>query len=420
MAIEFSKVMDQIFKLSAMIDELDFDIGDRLHIARSRFEATGDVDAVRERVTLVRQSDISGYRGAAPLDEGLAEPPNAIFPPPAMPPQATIIAADGSQIYPDERAPVHYYLINTGLFVFEHGQTNVPQQITVPELFYHKAHVHDSNRQVITNRTVDARRTLTEMKRLAEAAWELRKYAAGPLVTLYDNRLLFWAGDDVTNSVELMKDYQSALTHLHDSGATLGGYVDNPRGTVMLRMLHLMSLKNEAEVREKRREIEAGGDLEGLRDQHLFNSILKPGERSAIMVQNSPKNRDYRNRGVNYEIAFFYIKVGNFSQSAIARVDIPVWVARTPGAVDLLHATIVSQCNMQGRNPYPYALTRADELARVTGKDRRKLDDMIQLELRRKGINPNAIAPKSRGKLLAHSDSRGYELRTDVPRNDPF
>ena len=420
MAIEFTKIVGQIYKLSAMIDELDFDIGNRLHIARSRFEATSNIDAVRERVTLVRQSDISGYRGAAPLDAPIAEPPNAIFAPPPMPEQATIIAADGSQIYPDERAPVHYYLINTGLFVFEHGQNSAPQQFTVPELFYHKAHVHDANRQVITNRTVDARRTVTEMKRLAESAWEFRRYSGGPLITLYDNRLLFWAGDDVTASGELMRDYQSALTHLHDSGAILGGYVDNPRGTVMMRMLHLMNLKDEAEVREKRREIEAGGDLEGLRDQHLFNSVLKPGERSAIMVQNSPKNRDYRTRGINYEIAFFYIKVGNYSQSAIARVDIPVWVARMPGGVEALHATIVAQCGMQGRNPYPYALTRADELARVTGKDKRKLDEMIQLELRKKGINPNTIAPKSRGKLLAHSDTRGYELRTDVPRNDPF
>jgi len=421
MALEFNKVMPQLHKMSAMIEALDFDMGQHLHIARQRFFDAPDLEATRERVNLVRQSDISGYRGAAPLNNGEAEPINAIIaPPPTRPEHATILAADGSQVYTDEQAPVHYYLLNIGMFIYRYGISAVPTQLTIPELFYHKAHVHDGNGQVITNRTVDARRTLAEMQRLAEAAWAYRNAVQGPMVALYDNRLLFWAGDDVVDSKELVKAYQGALVHLHDSGAILAGYVDNPRGSVMLRLLYLMSLRDYADIKANERLLATGGDLEGLRDRNLFSAILAPGERSAIMVQNSPRNLGYKQRGVSYEIAFFYVRVGDAVRSAVARVDIPMWVARDKGAVDDLHALLLAQSTMQGRNPYPYALTRADELAYVSSKDKRKLDELINIELRRKGITPAAYLPKARGKELARSDRRGHELRSDLPQDHPF
>lgn len=418
MALEFNRVVDQVAKLGTMIEKLDFDLSDRLRIARARFAAADDLDFIRERIDLVRRSDISGYRGAAPLDADFAEPVNLIYPPPAQSPErAVIVAADGSQIYPDEQAPVHYYLLNVGLFVYRHGVDALPEQHTIPTLVYHKSKVHDQYDNVISNPTVDARRTVAEMQHLAEAAWDLRHEPGGPPVALYDNRLLFSANTDILDGGDLVNRYLASLTHMQDSGAVLAGYIDNPvRGRVVLRLLYLLSLKDEADVKLHERQLAQGGDLEGLRDKHLFNSLLNPGERSALMVQNSPNNLAYRQRGESYEIAFFYLKVGDAAHSNIARVDVPLWVARDPALVERLHALLLHQCTLQGRNPYPYALTRADELARVTGKDRAKLDELIGIELRRKGIDPHAISAKSRGKLMAHSDKRRFEIDTDLPQ----
>ncbi len=418
MALEFNQIVDQVTKMGVMIDKLDFDLSDRLRIAHERLAAAGDMDFVHERIDLVRRSDISGYRGAAPLEGDLAERLNVAYPPPDFTPeQAIIIAADGSQIYPDEQAAVHYYVLNVALFVFHHGQDMLPQQISMPRLVYHKDYVHDQYENVIGNRTVDARRTVAEMQRLAEVAWEYRERGAGPLIALYDNQLLFWANTDIHGGDQLFKEYQAALTHLQDAGAILAGYVDNPiRGRMMLRLLYLLSLADEADVKAHERELAQGGDLEGLRDKHLFRSMLRPGERSALMVQNSPNNLAYKQRGDSYEIASFYIRVGTWDRSNIARVDIPVWVARDKALVNQLHALILSQCMLQGRNPYPYALTRADELARVTGKDKAKLDELIGIELRRKGIDPHSVSAKSRGKIMAHSDKRRFEVDTDLPQ----
>jgi hypothetical protein len=406
LALEFNKLVDQVMKMSRMIDELDFDVTDRLTLARDRFFAATDLNAIHERIAITRSPEVSGYRGAAPLDSPYHEVICQTFPTPPTPPSATIIAADGSQIYPNEQSPFHYFLTNIGIFTYHHGSDRTPEQHTIPKLFYHKDHVHDRTGRVLSHRTVDALRTTTEMQALGQRAWELRDEAR-PLVALYDNHLMFWASSDVTGSVELMRRYRAGMVHLHDAGALLAGYIDNPtRSRVVIRMLYMLSLTDD-EVREK----ELGsGDLEGLRDIHLFESVLQPGERSAMMVQNSPRNLKYKQYGPSYEIAFFYLKVSSGYRDTIVRVDLPMWVARDKAAVDELHALLVSQASMQGRNPYPYALTRADELAVVTSRDKGKLDEMIGIELRRKGLDPRPFNAKAFGKQLARSLQRRHEL----------
>jgi hypothetical protein len=272
--------------------------------------------------------------------------------------------------------------------------------------------VHDRYGRVIKNRTVDDRRTVAEMQALAREAWARRDHAR-PLITLYDNRLLFLPGGDSYDSNDLMRDYFSAMVHLHDAQAILAGYIDNPfRSKRFIQLLYLMSLATEDEVKEKQIELTTGGDLDGLRDQQFFAHVLKSGERSAIMVQNSPKNLEYRQKGNSYEIAFFYMNVGMDRNSAIVRVDIPVWVARDPQAVNHLHALLLHQCRLQGRNPYPYVITRADELAYVGRKDRDKLDQMVRIQVRRiqEELAMQTFSPKSRGKELARGEKREFEI----------
>lgn len=407
MALEFNKLVDQLLKLRRMLEEWDFDKSSRLQVAINRFYAATDLDAIHERIRLTRQPEVSGYRGAAPLDPPYHEVICQTFPTPPAPESATLVAADGSQVYPNDQTPLPYFLINTGLFVYHHGDDRRPEAFTLPRLFFHPDHVHDAGGRLLTNRTIDARRTVSEMRELARTAWEQRGEAR-PLVALYDNHLLFWAHADVTGHLELMRGYLGALVHLHDAGAILAGYVDNPmRSRVVMRLLHLLSLSDD-QVRHS--DLSAGGELQGLRDIHLFDAVLEPGERSALMVQNSPRNLLYKKRGVSYEIAFFYLKVSSGYRESIVRVDVPMWVARDKQMVDDLHALLVAQCQLQGRNPYPYALTRADELAYVSSRDKHKLDEMIGLELRTKGIEPRYFSAKAWGKELARSLKRQHEL----------
>jgi len=413
MALEFTQIVDQVYKMGSMLEKLDFDVSEALNIAHERFRQGGDMDAVRERIRWVRSSTISHYRGAAPSDLPDAEPINAVVDPPSAPEYALIIAVDGSQVYPDELSPVHYYLINVGQFVYYHaldGQASTPEQMTFPKLHFHRADVHDRYGRIVANRTVDDRRTIAEMHRLAQSAWE-RRNPEVPLIALYDNRLMYLPGED--ESDQLMIDYFRGLVHLHDAGATLAGYVDNPfRSKRFIQLLFLLGIDSPEALHARQHELTHAGELEGLRDQFFFETLLKPGQRSAIMVQNSPQNKLFRDRGESYEIAFFYLKVHNAYQSKVVRVDVPMWVARDRAQIETLHALILHQCQLQGRNPYPYALTRADELAWVGAKDRAKLDELVTAQVRRirEELISRTLTPKTRGKELARSEKRYHNL----------
>lgn len=414
MTLEFKELVAQVARMGSMLEKLDFDLGERLQKAYERFEKASDLDEVWERIEWVRQSSVSGYRGAAPLDVPGAEPINRIVPAPEPPPSATLVAADGSQIYPSERNPVHYFLLNMGALVYHHGSERTPDQFSSPHLYFHKDHVHDRYGRLIGHRIVDDRRTVAEIQYLAEHAWMYRDEAR-PLVALYDNRLMFHAGTDSQENAQFFKDYMGALVHLHDAGSILAGYIDNPmRGERVIRLLYLLGLESEAELHQRQHGAPAG-DLEGLRDAQFFRLILQPGERSAIMVQNSPRNLEFRKRGISYEIAFFYLNVGSPFMPHVVRVDIPVWVARDPQAVHDLHGLLLSQCRMQGRNPYPYALTRAHELAVVSRDDERKLEELIKAQLRLSTdipVDALYFSAKTQSKYLLRGDRRRFDTRS--------
>src|SRR5207237_4103172 len=82
------------------------------------------------------------------------------------------------------------------------------------------------------------------------------------------------------------------------------------------------------------------------------------------------------------EICFFYMNVAAVHQEAyLARVEIPMWVAHEKALVSALQALVYTQCQITDR--YPYALTRADEVAVVHAHEKRALDEMIGIELLR-------------------------------------
>ncbi|MEL7233765.1 MAG: hypothetical protein AAGK74_04670, partial [Chloroflexota bacterium] len=70
-------------------------------------EKGSNLDFIQQRIRIVRESDISGYRGGAPMD-GATEAFDQVAAPKAVPREAILIAADGSQIYPSLPASVSH------------------------------------------------------------------------------------------------------------------------------------------------------------------------------------------------------------------------------------------------------------------------------------------------------------------------
>ncbi|MFN8530310.1 MAG: DNA double-strand break repair nuclease NurA [Anaerolineae bacterium] len=408
MSLEFSKVLDQVQTMGSYLKHKGDTASARLQHALDMFYACTDLDPIHERIEQVRKSSVSGYRGAAPAPRPYDEVVCGVKGAPESPEQATLIAADGSQIFPDPHAPALYYLINIGVFTYFHGQPRIPSQMTHPELYYSDKMLLDRDGRMITNQTVSARRSLAEMQWLAKSAWENRAEAK-PIVTLHDGGLLkFFGGAEIEGAPDIEKDYIEAMQKLSDAGAVLAGYLDVPRSTYIISLLHLLSLPpeqiNDAVLR-------TNGEFEGLSDAMLLSHVLGEGERSAILTQNSPQNKEYRDRsGADFEIAFFYVNVSSDRRQNIIRVDIPMWVARDKQAVDALHTLLLNQCAIQGRKHYPYALTRADELAYVSSVEKQQLEELIRINMLSQSMEPESSS-KLQSKSLARGDRTQHRLR---------
>lgn len=398
MTLDFTRITEQVDQMSHEVGARRHTLAERAVIARRKLRLWSE--RLDEAMEIVREAD-ADFRGAAPLLVPYGEPMAGAYPLPPCPEAATLIAVDGSQIYLDERATALYYLTNIGVFTYHHGTDQAPECETDPVLSYHDDEIYVEGR-LVTNVMINARRTVSERAKLAEVAWKHRR-GVRPLVAIADGPLLFWVGSEVPDEEreeQIMPGYYMAMEKVRDTGqifegrAALAGYIDNPNSTYVIRLLQLLPPMDIPDGAPPE-------NLEGLNDQRLFGErvdpLLAPGERSALFVQQSPYNQRYANRDADLEIAFFYLNVAMPGEHPyIARVEVPMWVARDRDLVNDVHALLYHQCQLYGR--YPYILARADELAVVRGHEKQELDNMIDLALRRRGVEPVETSVKAEGK----------------------
>lgn len=410
MTLKFDQVLDQVQRMGRSVAYRTQEASERGQRALDEWGNLGSLEAVHDRIRLVREKD-AGYRGAAAHRELL----NQAFVCPPAPDRAVVVAVDGSQVYPDLHAPALYYLTNVGRFTYFHGQGELPLEGSSPELFYADSDLreHHGHGSVIKNTAVNLRRDVKELQALTLACWDQRELGL-PLVGLRDGRLLWWAGKDAPDADRLQQDYRRSLgdfyevhlRHQHQFGqnASLAGYVESDDSSFVIRLLHLMSLEEDQITRTT---LETAGDYEGLNDGWLFSRVLRPGQRSAVMIQQSPQNRDYkRHWGQEFEITFFYLNVGSLYKPHIARIEIPFWVAQSDQAIEEVHSLVWAQTQLA--NPYPYVLTRADELARVSNMEKQHLENMIVVELLKHDQDVDK-SPKLTGKEQTRSPKISYQ-----------
>jgi hypothetical protein len=84
----------------------------------------------------------------------------------------------------------------------------------------------------------------------------------------------------------------------------------------------------------------------------------------------------------------------------LVRVEVPRWVAEDTDKLNLLQLALVQQCRVMGSRPYPYILHRAHEIAVVKFDERRQVEQMLELELRRAGSELETGSNKQSAKDL--------------------
>jgi len=372
-------------------------------------ERMAEVLATREKDFTRRVQEARAWRSAyadrgaalreAAQEAGAAiptdEPLDTVAPLPPVPERFTVIGADGSTIPPDRHGAALYYVINIGSLVYRHGSGETPEARSIPYLGYTEEELFEGT-TLVSGNLLDVRRDQAEIWHLAE---RVEAEPEGPTLALVDGTLLLWVLENLPPDwrKEKVQRYLDALTQIRKQGAAVAGFISRPRHAEVSRLLLLAHLSGNA---EKVQEAERG--RLPLPDRTVF-ADLPPGGRSALFASPSGVNQTYY-VSAGHEVWFFYVNVAAEGEDpVIARVEVPVWVARSDDLLALVHAGVVAQSRIAGG--YPYALARADELAYISGPERQRLQEMVETALLRAGLMPSS-SPKAFYKSMTRSGRR--------------
>lgn len=396
MTLELNQVSPQVKAMGRSLQAQRPEQTEALEQARTLLrQFAAEPEALHDRINraeTVQQSQRFGWVGAAPTAEALDQ----ANPLPACPEQLTVIASDGSQILPDQHAIAPYFLINVGSITYRHGSNRKPDTYNPTPILNYEP--FDEQGRLISPVEVNVQRDLAELEILVDRVAQLGDLSE-PVVALTDGQLALRVIDLPFEQQKICQDkYVTMLKLLRERNALLGAYIDRPRSTFVLSLLHLASLELPAISEENLRR----NPFRQLTDIDLFH-FLEPGERSALFLVKAKGLEKYESAG--HSVHFFYLNVGHGEAApALARVEIPAWVAAEARALDTLHAAIVRQARITGG--YPYVLARADELAVISPEEREAVEMMIAIEMRRLGLEPELSLKQQHKNLFRHSRRR--------------
>lgn len=335
-------------------------------------------DELRAKIQRAGEVDES-WRGADPLGSDLTERVQT----PAAGQPATLVASDGSQIYPDTHAIALYYLTNIGTIVLRQGSGEAPMVATEPILrMAEDDPLEEQDQDRVDADEVNLRRDLREVEALAALARDERGKLGGDMermvVALADGPLLPWMPQRLTDreQTQHVKQFTALLDDMRASYAVPLGYVDRPRSANVLRLLHLAGLPHDAITKETLRQ----GAFRSLSDAGLFQDLL-PGQRTALFAATSEINANFDDAG--HRIYFCYMNVATEpgeKRARMVRIEMPVWIATDSARLDTALTAVWSDCRLLA---YPYLLTRAHELALVTRQEKDTLEQMLRTGMMR-------------------------------------
>ena len=277
---------------------------------------------------------------------------------------------------------------------------------SVPEIFFEDADLYDEEGRMRSPEFMTAQRNRRELAALADLAESERTALGGdlavPIICLIDGPLLPWLRPDPDRPEAINQElafFAEQMARLRAAGAIPVGYVDRPSSAYVLRILELIGLPIEEITREALRQ----GPFIQLTDRQLFTD-LAPNERTGLFEPNSDANDRYRVRPATASLSrtLNVARQPGRENAAIARIEVPGWIASDPAKLDLAQAAIYANCEP---TRYPYVLARAHELAVVGGAEKEGLEQMLFQAMLRSGLMPE-ISFKATNKLLTGGGRR--------------
>lgn len=378
--LDLSRLRDQL----AAFEDYEADVRDRRAEQRRRAQAV--LQACAEGWTDVQQT----VESAQPrrLVAALRESPAVTVSAPRRPTPITVVATDGSQVYPDRHVDPVFFLLNVSQVGFQYGTREDPLLDTTPRLrFQDDLSVHvDAALGTMTTEVVSALRDEMELELLLDAA-RTAQVDDRPLVALADGTLIRWMIRGMNNEAaedELIARYTECLQAFQQDELPPASYVSMPATTEVVNLLRFVVGELDAPAPTDVAVTPESPPLDGLLDRHVFDAVLNPGERSATFGSTSHIQRSYP---PGSEVCYFYLKVPSATgPGEMGRVEVPDWVADKPALLDRIHATVLREC--EKGDGYPLALSEAHERAVIRASEREAFFRLMERRLRRAGLSP--------------------------------
>ncbi len=409
-------------RLATQLDDLAASIRERAEESRARLARA--LDALRRWSE--SPEELRSRLSQANTRWLLAEPQNqrldASFPAPSAPADYAALASDGSHIDVERHSPTPCFVLHMGWACIRYGGQPSADLDSEPTL-EHKDHrlvlgsqQDASSEDRLSGNLLAALRSVREVETLARLVRE--NDAALPTVALLDGTLVLWglAQAEIRGEVRrllldegIIRALDELMALAQERPLAVASYISRPNAnevvhTLRLAVCPLPESEPSHPVDCTRCPREPDGprpcDAVGVgSDRQLFQTLLRPGERSALftLVKAGPiEERYYR----NHRVAFFYLRMLEGVPDELARVEMPSWVAQNEKKVDLLHALLLDQC--QRGFGYPLALTEAHEQAVITGADREAFQHLLEEQVAAQGlpVTTSAKAFSKRARLL--------------------
>jgi hypothetical protein len=242
----------------------------------------------------------------------------------------TVLATDGSQIYPDKHQGVPCYVLNTGIVQFSYGEQSFVKLSSIPEIV---TLLDDT----ITEDMVNCRRTEQELEVGFTKAQEMKDK---PDAFLCDGSLIFWHLEAKSRFIKerFLKRYLEILEQFYQQRIPMAGYISMPKSKELIAILRNLNREGFTP------------SYETLVDTDLVHLFLKEKQRTAVFQHNSSLAQEYPDHLVP---CFVYMHTG----LEIARIEMPKWVAKEAQLRDQVLGIIYDQ-TLKG-NGYPVSLSEA-------------------------------------------------------------
>ncbi|WP_287129883.1 DNA double-strand break repair nuclease NurA [Candidatus Cyanaurora vandensis] len=243
-----------------------------------------------------------------------------------IPRQHRVLATDGSQIKPSHHEIAYCFLINVGRVCLYYGTGQRARLDSMPELFYKEEDLYGPQQLGLNiEEWLAIQRSRAELRVLADLAQDPCPL---PTVALVDGSLIYWQLEQIPQlyQPQVLDSFLAHWERLREARVPMAGYISASRASETVNLLRITACPHQPPDCEKHcpglkpRATACGQGLSPLTDSRLWETLLQPGERSALWRSTSRILGLYGPHGVY----FCYLHVGD----EVARIEFPAWVAQ--------------------------------------------------------------------------------------------